>query len=80
MEGIHWDHGIKKLERDLNTSMSKTTRRTPFEVVYGYIPRFQKGLTRNLTVNTEKYRFPEELWTEVKEKIEVEQRASKKKI
>lgn len=77
MEGIHWDLGIKKLESDLNTSVSKTTGHTPFEMVYGYIPRFQEGLARQLTEKSEKYRCPEELWAEVKEKIEIEQRASK---
>lgn len=78
-DGRSWDKGLTKLERDLNCSMSKTTGRTPFELLYGYIPRFKEGLSRGLTVGAETYRIPEDVRQEAIEKIEKEQQIAKER-
>lgn len=67
-EGRHWDDGIRKLERDSNTSISKTTGKTPFESLYGYVPRFGEGLARELSERSETYRLPEEIRIESSER------------
>lgn len=36
--GNDWDIHIKRLERYINTTVNKTTHKTPFEMFYGYIP------------------------------------------
>ena len=45
----HWDDSFPKIEGDLNTSISKTTGLTPFDMLYSYIPRFKVGISRELT-------------------------------
>lgn len=42
-EGRHWDDCLTKLERNLNTSVCKTTGKTSFESLYVYIPRYEAG-------------------------------------
>ena len=79
VEGRDWDRNIKKIERDLNTAISKTTGHTPFEMLYGYIPRFCDGLTRDLTVQSESYKIPIEIQNEVRETIEKNQQVSKER-
>lgn len=76
-EGKDWDTHIKKIERDINTSINKTTNKTPFELLYGYIPRFGDGNVRELTLERETYKLPEELRDEVKRTIEQEQQKYK---
>lgn len=78
-DGYNWDLGIKKLARDLNSSICKTTGRTPFEMLYGYIPRFRDGLSRELTENAELYTIPAEIRAEAIKKIEIEQCKAKER-
>lgn len=54
-EGRHWDDGLIKLERDLNISECKTTGKTPFESLYGYIPRYEAGYAVCEPVKSVKY-------------------------
>lgn len=54
-EGFGWDLGVPRLERDLNISICKSTGRTPFEIIYGYIPRFHDSRSRQLTEESEKF-------------------------
>ena len=79
VEGRDWDKSIEKIERDLNTASSKTTGHTPFEMLYGYVPRFCDGLIRDLTVQSENYKIPTEIQNEVRETIEKKQQASKER-
>ena len=60
-EGRHWDDSVPKIERDLNTAISKTTGRTPFEMLYGYTTRFNEGFSRELTERSETHRLPVEV-------------------
>ncbi|KRT84965.1 hypothetical protein AMK59_1319 [Oryctes borbonicus] len=78
-EGKDWDRHLKKIERDINTTINKTTGKTPFELLYGYIPRFGDGRTRELTLENETYRLPQELRDAIKENIEDQQRKYKER-
>ncbi|KAK9708168.1 hypothetical protein QE152_g27386 [Popillia japonica] len=40
-DDTRWDVHLKKIERDLNTSVNKSTGKSAFELLYGYIPRFK---------------------------------------
>ena len=62
------------LERDINTAINKTTGKSPFELLYGYFPRFSEDQTRLLTIGSETYKIPEDLRREIREKIELEQK------
>ena len=60
---------MKKLERDINSTVSKATGKTPFETLYGFLPRFEDGNTREITGHCETYRPPAEIQTEIRESI-----------
>lgn len=76
VDETEWDKYVRKIEFDINTSVNKSTGKTPFELLYGYIPR-REGRTRWLTVDTESYRLPEELREELRTHIEEAQRKYK---
>lgn len=76
-EGRDWDQVVKKIEKQMNTSVNKTTNNTPFEALYGYLPRFNDGLMRTLTEENEHYRPPQEIQEEIQEKIRNEQNKTK---
>lgn len=59
-----WDMCLAKIENDLNTSVNKTTGRSAFELLFGYIPRFKDGQIRELTVDNETYTDPKCLQAE----------------
>lgn len=35
LEGKDWDRELSKLEQDLNSTVSKATGKTPFEMLFG---------------------------------------------
>ena len=43
-----WDLRIQECERNLNNVVNNTTNRTPFEMLHGYIPRFNDGILRKV--------------------------------
>jgi len=43
-----WDLGLVKVQRCINYSESKVTSKTPFELLYGYRPRFELAALRVL--------------------------------
>ncbi|KAK8758406.1 hypothetical protein V5799_003962 [Amblyomma americanum] len=43
-----WDIGLKGVEAFLNTSYNKSTGRNLFEVLYGYNPKFNDGVLREI--------------------------------
>lgn len=67
---------VKKLE-DLNSAESKTTGKTPFEMMYDYVPRFEDGLARFLTVDAENYTPPTEVRELVSERTDRMNRKAK---
>lgn len=68
------DQIFKKLEGDHNTVISKTAGRKLLKMLYGYFSRFQGGQSLFSTMNSEIYKFPEELRQEVRVNIEKEQK------
>lgn len=73
VDGRKWDKDIVLLERDPNTSVCKTTSLTPFEMLYGYIPRFQEGGMLHLTIESEGYKISKDIQNKIRNKIEIEQ-------
>lgn len=52
---------------------TKPLRMIPYELLYGYQPQFSNGALRRLTRETERYRAPNELREEARERIGVAQ-------
>jgi len=65
-----WDQWLTTVQRQINNSESKVTRRTPFELLHGYQPRFTMGKTRGLSGTADTWCCPEELWEEAREALE----------
>lgn len=40
-DGGDWDKQVELAQKNLNTTVNKTTGVTPFEALYGYIPRHE---------------------------------------
>lgn len=76
-EAEDWDEEILKIQRQINSSESKTTHKTPFEMLHGYKPRFSMGKLRELTDLDEEWECPEELWKEARENIQEQQKQVK---
>lgn len=64
-----WDEEMPMVQRDLNMAENKTTGRSPFYLLYGYRPRCEDGLLRELTRGNDEYRNPSALQEEAREKI-----------
>lgn len=77
-EGRDWDLRIKQIQRDLNTSFNKTTGRTPFEVLYGYVNHHDEGALRQMChPSTATYQLPQQLQEQVRQTILREQQKTK---
>ena len=46
----HWDRNLKQIEHDVNVTISSATGKAPFEALYGFLPRFEDGELRKLTI------------------------------
>lgn len=68
-----WDKNLDKISRDLNSSVSKSTGKTPYEALMGYNPRFKEGGLRKLIAQNESYVLPEIVQKEIRENIVLEQ-------
>jgi len=64
-----WDKGLPEVERYLNNSESKVTRKTPFELL-GYRARFRLGALREVTTSSDNWTMPQELWEEARDQME----------
>lgn len=53
-----WEREVELIARDVNLTISKATGRGPYEALYGYLPRFGDGRTRELTEHCEMYQDP----------------------
>lgn len=42
-----WEREIKQIEQDVNSTLSKSTGRATFELLCGYLPRFEEGPVRD---------------------------------
>lgn len=68
-----WDVKVKDVERLMNTAVNKTTTKTPYEALHGYLPRFQSGTLPALSRTRNQSNSPEEVQAEVRENIVHEQ-------
>jgi len=57
------------VENALNTAPNKSTTKTPYETLHGYLPRFQKGLLSTLSLTRDDWRDPCDVQVEVRENI-----------
>lgn len=64
-----WDEGLVSLQQDINSAVSKTTGKTPFEALLGYLPRFTEDSSRFLTEHCETYKDPNEIRVKIRQEI-----------
>jgi len=64
-----WDTKVKDVERLLNTAENKSTTKTPYEALHGYLPRFHTGALGSLSLNTNEWREPSVIQHEVRDAI-----------
>jgi len=65
-----WADLLPEVQRVINNSESKTTTKTPFEMLHGYRPRFHQGVLRELSTTTEDWVPPEDLRTQTRTVLE----------
>lgn len=68
-----WDTRVKDVELLLNTAVNKTTSKTPYEALHGYLPRFRAGVLSSLSRTRNDYAPPEQLQGKAREIILHEQ-------
>ncbi|GIY67077.1 hypothetical protein CDAR_118061 [Caerostris darwini] len=62
---------MKKLDRNLNNALNKTTNKTPFQMLHDYSPRFNDGILRKQAdESAERWTDPTEIQTSIRERIE----------
>ncbi|KAL4097168.1 hypothetical protein QTP88_021987 [Uroleucon formosanum] len=66
-----WDTKVKDVERLMNTEVSKTTIKTPYEALHGYLPRFQSGTLPALSRTRNKSNSPEKVQAETELNMKV---------
>lgn len=77
-EGKSWDKSIRKIQSDLNEMQNASTGKSPFEVVYGYVPQRDEGELRRRTMeHVTSYRAPEAVQDEARQNIERAQQRMK---
>lgn len=73
-----WDLKIKETERNLNNVVNRTTDKTLFEMLHGYLPRFSDGVLRRLAdEDAEVWVDPAKLQKDAIEEIETKQQKVK---
>lgn len=80
-EEDRWDIELESVERKLNTAMNKTTGKTPFEVLYCFLPEFTDAkLSQCIRINgDEEWQPPVAMRNEVRENIRRQQQKYKEK-
>ena len=77
----HWDRNLQKIERDINASVSSSTGKTPFEALFGFLPRFNDNVeTLIVEDNCNNYTPPNEIQENVRKEIEKEQNKYKERF
>ncbi|CAB0037714.1 unnamed protein product [Trichogramma brassicae] len=54
-DATDWDVKLKQIQRDLNQSYNASTGKSPFELLYGYVPSHDEGALRDLVEKEEQY-------------------------
>ncbi|CAI6368027.1 unnamed protein product [Macrosiphum euphorbiae] len=76
-EHNNWDTQLRYVENMLNTAPNKSTTKTPYETLHGYLPRFHKGILPTLSLTRNNWRDPQEIQTEARRNIIDAHRAMK---
>jgi len=66
-----WSELLPEVQRVINNSESKTTTKTPFEMLHGYRPRFHLGALRELSTTADDWTPPEDLRIGARQVMEV---------
>lgn len=78
--GRRWDKNLRKIQNDLNEMTNASTDKSPFELVYGYLPRREEGELRKLTRDDEStYCRPKKLQAIARERVLSEQNKMKER-
>jgi len=64
-----WDTHVKDVERMLNTAVNKTTTKTPYEALHGYLPRYRPSALSTLSRTRNESQPPAEVQAEIRENI-----------
>lgn len=64
-----WDNKLPQVQRDINDAMNATTRKSPFELIYGYQARRNGGELRQVIEMDGPYHTPTELQEKARERI-----------
>lgn len=78
-QGKDWDLRLAKIQRDLNDAPNAATKRSPFELLYGYTARRNEGQLRAVIDVNDEYTPPQELQEEARERIQKNQQAMKRR-
>lgn len=70
LEPDEWDETLSDVQRLINSSESKVTCRTPFELLHGYRPRFHLGKLRGLSKIVDNWTPPDQLRDEARRLME----------
>jgi len=72
-----WAELLHEVQRIINNSESKTTSKTPFEILLGYRLRFHLGALKELSTNINNWTPPAEVREEVRGRMEVTRQKAK---
>lgn len=64
-----WDQNIAEMEFKLNNMFNKTTGKSPFQALYGYLPALHDGLLDKLTNVEPLTEDPVNVQSQIKENI-----------
>lgn len=57
----YWCRHIPVIQRNINASVNRLTRKSPFELLYGSIPKFVDELFLKINPDADGYQNPEQL-------------------
>lgn len=69
-DGKTWDRELRRVQSDINEMKHAYTGKSPFELVYGFLPRRDEGEMRKVTIDNEStYQKPEKLREDARQKL-----------
>jgi transposase InsO family protein len=72
-----WDKQLRYVENMMNTAPNKSTTKTPYETLNGYLPRFQKGILPTLSLTKNDWQDPLDIQADARRNIIYAQNAMK---
>jgi transposase InsO family protein len=65
----NWDTRLRYVENMLNTAPNKSTTKTPYETLHGYLSRFQKGILPTLSLTRNDWQDPHDIQADARRNI-----------